>query len=476
MYRGKYEAQRPSAPKKSRPAREKTRSGPRIGTIVFYSIYVLVIIAFFIAMNPVLDALNQWLVSYEASQPKVKCQEVFDSLFSDPDWAELYTLAGVEDTVYEGKEAYAAYMEGLVGQDKLTFSETSAGLSGDKKYIVSHKDVKIATFTLTAEEYEATEVPDWKLGTVEIFFSRNEDLTIRTIPGYTVTVNGVALDDSHIIRTVSTAAESYLPAGLHGYRLMELQLGGLLIQPDVQITDHNGNPVEVTYDAGTNVYTHAFPVMKISEEEYNTVLTAIQVYCRFMIRDVWEGTFKKYFDPETELYTSIVELDTWMQDYSSFSFTPETISDYYRYSDDLYSARVELTLQVPRSNGTVKDYDVATTLFLRRNAEGVWLVSNMTNLDIQEQRTLVRLTFKQGDEILSSALTAADAKHLVPPAVTVPEGKVFSGWFTETVDENGNKTMDLKFAPGADGSVSLTGDVPLEPMTLYALFANKTEA
>ena len=56
------------------------------------------------------------------------------------------------------------------------------------------------------------------------------------------------------------------------------------------------------------------------------------------------------------------------------------------------------------------------------------------------------------------------------PQVTAPEGKVFTGWFTQTVGENGVTTMELTFAPSEDGTVRLPSDHLLEPMTLYALY------
>lgn len=466
MSSGNYTASRPR------------KRGPKLTTLIFYGVYIAVILAFFCAMQPVLDALNEWLIDYEASQPKIKCQQVFDELFGDPDWAELYTMAGVEDTQFEGKEQFAAYMEQRVGDDALTYSETSAGLSGDKKYIVRHGNEKVATFTLTSEAHEDTDIADWELGTVEVFFTRTQSLTVHTLPGYTVRINGVPLDDSHIIRTVSTVAENYLPQGLHGYRATELSLDGLLVQPEVTVTSPEGEAMEVEYDPETGVYSHSIAIPEMTQTEYDTVLTAAKIYCRFMIRDVYEGTLMKYVDSTTELYKGLKETNPWVQHsrMKSFSFTPETISGFYRYSDDLYSARVEMTLQVTRTDNTIKEYPVATTFFLQKYPDGSWLVNNMTNVDIQEQQSLVRLTFVNGDEILSSEMTDAAVRTLTLPAVTAPEGQVFAGWFTETVDEDGSMTMSLVFAPDEDGTVTLPEDSELVPMTLYALFETpKTE-
>ena len=97
--------------------KQTSRRPIRKSTIIFYSIYLFVIVAFFVGMHFALQPLEAWLARYEASQPEQKCQEVFQDLFADPDWAEIYELAGIQDTAFEGKQAYAAYMQAALAQN-----------------------------------------------------------------------------------------------------------------------------------------------------------------------------------------------------------------------------------------------------------------------------------------------------------------------------------------------------------------------
>ncbi len=450
---------------------EKAKKRIKTSTLVFYIIYLLLIWAFFLGLDPILGALKNWLVKYEASQPGVKCEQIFDELFSDPDWAQIYTLAGGQDTKFENKDTYAAWMEAKIGSDKLTYSETSAGLSKDKKYIVSHGDEKVATFTMTSKAHEETEIVDWRLGTVEIFFKRTQSLTIRTVPGYTVALNGVVLDDSYITQTVFTKAEEYLPEGLHGYRTVELQAEGFLMQPQVTVTAPDGTQIEVENLGNDNhrVYAHPIPRQESSQEEMDRVLAATKAYCQFMIRAIDKYTFANYFDSSTALFTGLVETDPWMQSYKSYTMGDSLLSGYYRYSDSYYSVRIDTTLFVTRPNGSVKEYPVSTTLFMELK-DGKWLVTNMTNVDIQERTTLVRLTLKNGEETLSSEMVDASIRQLTLPIPEAPAGQKFSGWFTETLDEKGNKTMTLVFAPSEDGIVNLPEDTDLTSMVLHAVF------
>lgn len=458
----------------SEPAPKKKRSRrPRTGTVVFYTLYLLVILAFFVGMQYVLEPLQDWLVMYEASQPERKCSEVFEELFAQPDWAALYTLAGTEDTAYEGKDAFAAYMEANAAGKEITYVETSAGLSGDHKYIVKLGDEKIATFTLTGGAQSQTEIPEWELGTVELFFTRQQSVTVDKLPGHTVYINGVALDDSHTIRTVSTAVESYLPEGIHGYRMEQQHISGLLADPVVTVTDESGAPVTMTRDSQTGIYTPVLSPMEMTDDERAQVEDAVTVFSQYMIKATSLTQLRKRCVPDSEIYQTISDIDRWMQSYLSYEISPIAFTEFYRYTDTLFSVRAKLTNSVTRNDGTVKDYEMDSTWFFSKNAEGKWLISDMTQVDVSRQTEQVRLTFVNNDQVLDSFFVDAESNSLTLPAVTVPEGKVFGGWVQKTDDGSGKITLTIVFTPDENGAVTVAPGTALEPMTLYTLFEDE---
>ena len=165
------QAQR-TAQQREVPQAAPQRRGPRVGGIIFYTLYFLLIFVFCAGTWLATKWLQGWLVDYEASQPTVKSQEVFDQLFANPDWAALYKSAGIQDTPYEGVDAYVAYMQEKAAGKTLTYTETSNGTSVDKKYIVKLDDEKVASFTLSGATEHKTDIPDWNLGSVELFFDR----------------------------------------------------------------------------------------------------------------------------------------------------------------------------------------------------------------------------------------------------------------------------------------------------------------
>ena len=469
MYKGKFF--QPQEPKEAPEQKEKKKlfRKPRGSTIVFYSIYVLLIAAFFIGINQLLDPLEDWLVRYEASQPEQKCQEIFDSLFSDPDWEKLYALAGIEDTTYEGSEAFVTYMEAKSAGKTFSYVETSAGLSGDHKYIIKLDGEIIGTFTLTGGADSQTEIPQWEFGKLELNVTRTKSVQIEKRPGYTVYINGVALDDSYTVRKISTGADKYLPAGLQGFHMEVQAISDLLVTPEVAVTDENGNPVTLTYNEESNLYTIPRVTMEMTEHEQGYVKNTLETFAKYMIKAASLGQLKNCCVPNSEVYTTISRIQRWMQSYLKYEISPITYSNFYRYSDTLFSVRAAMTNSVTRQDGTVKDYEMDYTLFFTLDTNGKWLLCEMTQVDIAQQTEQVRLTFVDGDTVLDSIFVDAHSKTLTLPAVTVPEGKVFSGWVQQEKDSSGKTTLTIVFQPDESNTVTLP-DSALEPMTLYALF------
>ena len=452
---------------------KKEKKGPRMGGVIFYTFYFMFILLFFVASFFGLKWLQGWLADYEAAQPTVKCEQVFEELFADPDWAKLYDMAGTEDSLFEGKDAFVSYMEAKVGDTGLTYLETSAGLSQDKKYVVQLGEEKIATFTLEGEQEFITDIPDWQLGKVELFLTRNNSIRIQKMDGHTAYVNGVALDDSYTIQIASTSAEDYLPIGLTGVRMCTQEVTGLMAAPTVTVVDAQGNSKEVSYDEATNTYVEMTESNTISEEHKQLALDAVKTYCKWMIEEVnSRATIAKYFDPSSDEYRDIVSVqyERWMQDHNGYKFTNENVSGYAMYGDSIFSVRVGLSLNVTRKDGSVKEYAFDQALFFNKKDNGSWLCYEMTNKDVSQPRGKVRLTFMEGDEVLTTGFYDTDASNLTAPVLSAPEGKVFAGWVLKGTDESGRTTLTVMFQPDSEGKVVIPEGATLEPMVLHAYF------
>lgn len=452
--------------------REKTASQPsavksKKGMVIFLCLYVILVALILAALCCLMTPLRQRLVEYEAAQLDNQCARIFEELFADPDWKTLYDLSGTEDTLYEGRDAYAAYMEAKVGSEELTCHETYTEVSGTHKYNVFFGDEKVAAFTLTGGADSPADIPQWTLDTVELFFERAESVTVEKKPEHTVYINGVALNDSFTIHTTVTKAEGYLPEGVHGYRMDQQYIDGLLVQPEVLVLDENGEAVAVEQDSESGIYTLQLPdAVEMTEAEKTLVRNAATADAQFAMGGIKATELQKYFDPDSQVYADIVGNPIFIQSNKGFSVDESSVevSEYYRYSDDLFSANVKLTVRVVRKDNSVKVYELDKTYFFTRNDSGDYLVSEYTNEPVQEKVEQVRLTFAMNDEEQITFMADRGGDTVTLPEIIVPEGEELVGWATRTDAGGGTINMTVRLLP--------TGEVlgELEPMTLYPVF------
>lgn len=456
------------------------KQAPRLGSTIFYTLYFLFILVFFVATLGMLIWLNGWLIDYQAAQPSAKAQAVFDQIFTNPNWADIYAAAGAQDTQYEGKEAFAQYMNEYVGGQELNFLETSAGLSGDKIYVIRLGEEKIATFTLTDNNHvgdvglgNITQLPDWQLSAVDVVLNRDNTYRIVRLNSHRTMINGVELGDDHTIMKAGTNAADYLPAGVEDVAMCTQEITGLFVQPDVQIFDDKGNQMEVTYDEATKTFTEKTTANTMSDDQASALRMATETYCLWMIAEVSDrGTAAKYFDPAGDAYsfTSISKDQLWMQSNNGHEFKDYTVTNFTQYSDSIFSARVDMKLAVTRTDGSVKDYPYGKTMFFRKSDTGKWLCYNFTNEDTSKPVGKIRLTFMDGDNLLYTDFFTTDAKTLQTPTISnIPEGKVFAGWYT-LAEEDGKTVYKVMFQPDESGLVTMADGATLEPMVLYPLF------
>lgn len=456
-------------------AGKSKKKGPRTGTVVFYTLYFLMIFAFALGTVGALVWLNGWLQDYEAAQPTVKCQEVFDELFSNPDWAKLYQMAGVQDTPYEGVDQYVEYMTEKVGGQKLSFVETSAGLMKGKKYIVRLGNEKIATFLLTGEGEGITGIPDWKLGDVELFFSRQQGYLIQKLDGHQSYVNGVPLSEDFTIQIGTTKADEFLPIGVTGVRTTVQKIDGLMAKPTVTVFTQTGEEMPVDYDESTGTFVEQTTATTITAEEREVVVGAMKAYAEFMINAAGSrAAVAKYYDGSSQTYKDILKMQSelWMNADNGHSFDEPEINGYTKYNDELFSVHGKITMHTTLKDNTTRDYTIDQSYFFSQK-NGKWVCYETTNEDISLPVGKVRLTFHdENGTALKSEFYDTEASSLVAPVLAAPSGKVFTGWVTESVDDSGKKTLSLVFTPDENGKVTLSAGTSLVPMELYPLFEN----
>lgn len=455
------------------------KRGPRTGGVVFYSFYFGLILVFFVGMFITLNWLNGWLGKYEAAQPTIKCQQVFDQLFSNPDWAQIYRLAGDPtgtgtnkyDTQFEGQDAFVKYMTEKVGSQQLSFVETSGGLTG-KKYLVRLGTEKLASFTLLGQQENIIDIPDWQLGEVELFLTRNQSIKIRKMENHVAYINNNPLSDDYTIQIASTKADER-QAAENRIRTSIQEVDGLLTAPDLLVYDQTGAPIEVRYNADSGMYEEQISAIAITDEERSAVFGALEAYAGFMINASGSrAAVAKYFDGGSQTYKDIVAMngELWMNSDRGHDFRNEEILGYTKHSDTLFSVRASMVMHVNNKDNTEKDYNVTQSMYFEyKNSK--WVCTEMTNEDITAPVGEVRLTFfdAAGNQ-LSSDFYSTSVKSLTTPVLETPAGKVFKGWATVETNDQGQKTWNVVLQPDEAGNVTFPDGYSLVPMKLYPLF------
>lgn len=471
--------QDPSRPMPLQPLPQEPKRR-HIGGLIFYTVFFACILLIYTFTYFKLGDLQDWLVRYESAQPTKKYQEVFHLYFEDPNWGLLYDNAGVKESAFEGRDAYIAYMEEKVGDQPLTCLETSAGLSKDKKYIVRLGDEKVASFTLTDKNLQAgetgavseiPEIPNWQLGTIELFYEGAGTYYVQTLEGQKVQVNGVPLEETNTVQMVTSKANEYLPEGVTAPTSLVHQVDGLMVKPTVTVTDAAGKTVETAYDEETHTFTvPALQEQQIGEAEKKVALEALKTYAMYMsVKGGMENELAQYFQRGTEVFKTITSMErNWNQRYKDHNFTDDGIKDYVRYNDELFSARVTTTLHLVRSDNTEKVNQLDQSMFFKK-VDGQWKCFEMTAVDVSGPVTKVKLTFKNEDQILKSDFLDASATQVECPAVTAPAGKNFAGWMVEERKPNGDRVMRLVLQPNENNVAAVTGG-ELKPMVLMPLF------
>lgn len=436
---------------------------------LFYKILLGIVVVLLLAFVYIrFGVLRPWLTKFEAAQPKHASQEIFSDLFSPADWGRIYDLAGLEGSAYQDRAHFVQTMEELTAGQDFTLVETSAGLSGDRRYLVKSGSDSVAAFTLTSG-MEGENLM-WQLNTVEVLLGQTGSVLVRTLAGQRVLVNGTELSEDCQIQITKTAAERYLPEGVHGRQtiLWQTQVPSLP-QADVSVLDETGTQLPLRYDADSSCFAVELETEEPSEKERALLIGAAETYAKYMIRESNSTQLQKYFDRESEIYQTIRSSEIWMQNNSGYSFADETVSRFFRYGENLFSARVSLTLNVKRGNGTIKPYTVDSTLFFQ-NKTGAWRAFAMTNVDVQEEIVLTRLVFMDGETELCRFFVSSEERRFTPPSPPERPGQRFAGWAVRD-QEGGHVTMTVRFQPGEDGDITLPAGYVLEPMTLYAAFA-----
>ena len=458
--------------KKSKFAASGSRPrGNRTLSIIFYTVYTVLTLSLICGILYANTRLTGWLSDYENTHAQNRSREIFQTWFAEPDWNRLYGLAGIADSQYEDSEAFAAAMDELCRDKELTYQETSPGLTGQRRYLLMLDGESIGWFTLENRAPRGGRMPDWQLSQLHLNPDRTKAVTVLTPGDVTVRINGVVLTDAHVISIQTTAAQDYLPLGYTAPRIYTYYLDGLMTTPQVTVEDSQGNSLTVTYLQEQDAFLASAPEETLTRELSGHCLKAAKAYAQYRISrgSLWE--LDQYFDTTTEIYAQIRNMEALVSDaaFPRLTYEAESITDFCAYGQDLFSVRIVLPVQVRCMDDTNLTFLVNHSFFFQRRGD-TWKCISVTEDDISQPKTFLRITFRLGDQVVSSNMYPSDTDTLSLPRISSPQGQSFAGWFRRETGADGAITYIPVFGPEQTGTVLLPDGMLRESMTLYALF------
>lgn len=357
---------------------KKPRS--RTGTIVFYSIYFVLLAAALSAAVVGLGKLWEFLQHYEACQ----IYHTIDAVTAELNSGNLDLLyGGVESGIspYESEEsAQRQLCERFTGE--FTLKKNIKESTKEKPvYTIICGDEPIAFARLTQTGKD--ELYGFEIFGVESVYGiqlvQNESVKISLPTGCTARINGVELCDWSEHETAEIPEAAQFGEYLNGAPQMEsYKVTGLMYPPEVEFTDGAGKAL-ITRRDDNGAYSCDLPVSDsgLAEKAGEFALEFSELYSKYIANDAYFSSISGYIPQGTELYDNLRTYEGQFYTYhSGYDFTDEQIQRITQYSDVCFAVRVSYVHNV-YYGGETYSYPADNTIYAV-NTESGWRAVGLT--------------------------------------------------------------------------------------------------
>lgn len=346
---------------------------------VFYKIYFAVLALLLIAGGVGLFWLRGFLADYEAAQPKHAADAIYAQYYASGDFAALAKKCAGDDP-FLSPDALAAYLTEACAGKELSWSSGTA-TDGQPTYVVKAGDVKISSFTLRQKEEPGARFAQYEADTFACFY-QTDTVAVVAPAGYTVSVNGIDLSETYVTeKDLPGEGDHLLPEGVAGVKYNRYEVTTLSGAPIVTTASSpEGVPAPIAYDETAQVWK-ASPLFddSLAADHADFAIETAEIYALYLSNDLPFRSIANYLDLDSELYEDVRDTITYFViDHDNADFENEVATEFYGYSDDVFSCRVTLTQVLTQGTNQFRDY-FDSTLFFRRNDTGRWVLFGMIN-------------------------------------------------------------------------------------------------
>ena len=341
----------------------------------FYLVYVLIIIAVVIATFHIKDALYSYLKDYEDAQPKYVAERAAE-IFTSRDFNRIYEYE--DPTLFgdEGREQYVDYMMALTEGKTITYREAASTDESVKRYSVRMDGEKLGEFSLRKTgEVNAHGFGLWGLDdmSTSVLMGQTYRVTAPTLSK--VYVDGLQLDEDKIIERdipILDVADN-LPEGVSGPTQCTYEFVRFFGVKDVAVTDQYGvaNPLtkdsEYSWSAAFNYDDDRF-----DQETEDRVIQVVRRLSCFMSDDYRRSSMYQDLIEGSNAYKYVKAFDNdWIASHKGYDFLNMEISNYVRYSEDVFSVEARYDYKIIYKRADPGIYPTAYRLFFT-NVKGTW--------------------------------------------------------------------------------------------------------
>lgn len=322
------------------------------------------------------------LAAYESTRPNHAAENVFNKYFATLDFAGFMKAVSPDESLFESAENINNSAKEKFDSSKFEYFAVASDSEDLEQYAVVVDNQRIAYFTLKESAKTAKYgFKYYELYSGEMFAAPYGKAIIRVPQGYTLKLNGTKVGDGYITaKDIKSDSCNYVTEPVQGILYTEYTVGGLFAEPEITVEAPDTTAVEVKYDKMEEVYTASVKYDdKLKEEQSDLVIDAVTAYTAYMSKDGSFDAIAKYLDKGTKIYEKVRRAEVeWVRDHYSFKITDKKASEFYRFSDDVFSCRVtmketlkrhgyedyveniDVILYLHKKNGKFLIYDIVT--------------------------------------------------------------------------------------------------------------------
>ena len=320
----------------------------------------------------IIAAIVLWTVldAYEATRPKNTAAQIFNRYFATYDFAGFLKAVEPNFASPESDDGINSAVKSHYNGMSLELLKLDSKTLGEEIYAVAADNKKIASFTLKKGAKSAKYgFKYYELSGGEVFFPERQNITVTVPAGYVLKFDSITVDSKYIVeKGIKDRSCDHVLAPAVGIYYEKYTVENLFSKPAVSVYSPDGTEVTTEYDISSGAFKASVKYDDILASEHRTYcLEAARAYAKYMTNDCTMQELSVYIDKSQPIYKKIAGVDlNWVPAHTGHSISGESASEFYRYSEDVFSCRVTLTATLSRPDYGDHNENIDVTFYFRK--------------------------------------------------------------------------------------------------------------